>query len=70
MNIITENCKIDKKLINQMFPDLENLLELHRNLLNQLINRYAQSSHKYITSVGDILLKIVAYFKISFQLFF
>jgi hypothetical protein len=52
-------CKIDSKQINQIFPDLDRLIEFHQNLLTQLVDRYKTSSHKYINSIGDILLSIV-----------
>lgn len=54
-------CKIDTKQINQIFPDLDRLIEFHQNLLSQLVDRYKTSSHKYINSIGDILLNIVRY---------
>ena len=54
------DCKIDSKLINQMFPDLERLIQLHKNLLNKLIERYKKSDEKYVNSIGDILKDIVS----------
>ena len=53
------DCKIDVKLINQMFPDLDKLIQLHKNLLNKLIDRYKKSNEKYVNSIGDILKDIV-----------
>lgn len=59
-------CKIDQKIIQQMFPDLDRLIELHKNLLDQLMERYKLSENKYIESIGDILLNIVSNFKLDF----
>ena len=49
-----------------MFPDLDRLIELHKNLLDQLMERYKLSENKYIESIGDILLNIVSNFKLDF----
>ena len=63
-------CKIDQKIIQQMFPDLDRLIELHKNLLDQLMERYKLSENKYIESIGDILLNIVRNFKLIKMYFF
>ncbi len=54
-----DECKIEPKLLQQMFPDLNKLIELHKAFLDQLISKYQQSSNKFIESIGDILLEIV-----------
>jgi predicted PurR-regulated permease PerM len=58
---MVSECKIDQKYIQQMFPDLDRLIELHKNLLDQLMERYKSSENKYIESIGDILLDIVSF---------
>jgi len=59
---MVNECKIDQKCIQQMFPDLDRLIELHKSLLDQLMERYKLSENKYIESIGDILLDIVSTF--------
>ena len=59
INVMIHDCKIEPKHIQQMFPDLERLIELHRSLLDELMERYNQSENKYIETIGDILLEIV-----------
>jgi hypothetical protein len=59
VNVMLNDCKIDRKELNQIFPDLDKLYHLHRNLLNKLIERYETSEHRYINSIGDILLDIL-----------
>ena len=59
-------CKIEQKCIEQMFPDLEKLIELHSSLLTQLIERYKLSDNKFIESIGDILLDIVRFSDLKF----
>jgi len=61
VNAMLSECKIDPKYIQQMFPDLDRLIELHKNLLDQLMERYKSSENKYIESIGDILLDIVSF---------
>lgn len=51
-----DECKIDQKILQQMFPDLNKLINLHKTFLDQLIKKYQQSSTKFIDSIGDILL--------------
>jgi hypothetical protein len=59
VNVMLTDCKIEHKYLVQMFPDLDRLADLHKNLLEQLIERYKSSKNKYIDSIGDILSKIV-----------
>lgn len=54
-----DECKIEQKHLNQMFPDLSKLISVHRSILDQLISKYHNSSNKYIDSIGDILLETV-----------
>lgn len=63
VNVMLNDCKIDQKYLMQMFPDLDKLAELHKHLLDQLIERYKTSKNKFIDSIGDILSKIVIILK-------
>lgn len=58
MNVMLNECKIDPSIVKQMFPDLDRLIDLHRSLLEQLLERYKLSQHKFIESIGDILSSI------------
>lgn len=53
------DCKIESKYLDQIFPDLDRLIELHKSLLDQLIERYKISKNKFIESIGDILTQIL-----------
>ena len=58
--MLVNDCKVEQKIIDQIFPDLERLMELHKNLLDLLLERYKNSKNKYIESIGDILNNIVS----------
>jgi hypothetical protein len=58
VHVMVNECKIEPALMKQMFPDLDRLIELHRNMLDQLLERYKLSQHKFIESIGDILSNI------------
>ena len=60
VNVMINDCKIEQKHMQQMFPDLERLIDLHKDLLDSLMERYKISNNKYIESIGDILLEIVS----------
>jgi hypothetical protein len=60
VNVMINDCKIEQKHMQQMFPDLERLIDLHKDLLDSLMERYKISNNKYIESIGDILLDIVS----------
>lgn len=62
VNVMLNDCRIDAKHLEQMFPDLDRFAELHKCLLEHLIERYKVSKNKFIDSIGDILLKIVSSF--------
>jgi hypothetical protein len=59
--VMLNECKVEQTILKQLFPDLDKLLELHRDLLHQLLERYKLSQHKYIESIGDILSNIVRF---------
>lgn len=59
VNGMLNDCKIEQKVLAQMFPDLDKLLGLHKNLLNKLIERYRTSQNKFVNSIGDILVDVV-----------
>ena len=61
VHVMLNECKIEPALLKQMFPDLDRLIELHRNMLDQLLERYKLSQHKFIESIGDILSNIVRF---------
>ena len=63
VNVMVNDCKVEQKLIHQMFPDLERLIDLHRNLLDLLMERYKLSENKHVESIGDILLDIVSFLR-------
>lgn len=56
------DCRVDHKHLEQMFPDLDRFADLHKSLLEQLIERYKVSKNKFIDSIGDILINIVRIF--------
>ncbi|CAF0793101.1 unnamed protein product [Brachionus calyciflorus] len=60
MSILVNDCRVEQKLVDQIFPDLEKLMELHKSLLDELIDRYKISKNKFIESIGDILYKILS----------
>ncbi len=60
VHVMVNECRIEPALMKQMFPDLDRLIELHRNMLDQLLERYKLSQHKFIESIGDILSHIVS----------
>lgn len=43
-----------------MFPDLDQLIDLHSKFLNKLFERFKTSPNKYLESVGDILVEFVS----------
>ena len=53
-----KDCKIEQKLLQQMFPDLDRLIALHHELLEDLMKRYQESDKKFVKSIGDILLEV------------
>ena len=59
LNVMQNECKIDAKYLQQMFPDLDRLIELHRQLLDSLMSRYQQCDKKFVNSIGDILLEVL-----------
>lgn len=59
VNVMLNDCRVEPKYLLSMFPDLDRFADLHKSLLEQLINRYKISKNKFIDSIGDILLKIV-----------
>ena len=61
VNVMINDCKIEQKYMQQMFPDLERLIDLHKDLLDRLMERYKISNNKYIEAIGDILLDIVSH---------
>lgn len=61
MNKIVQDCKVEQKQLEQMFPDLDQLIELHSKFLTKLINRYKTSQNKYLDQIGDILFEFVSY---------
>ena len=61
-----DECKIEQKLLQQMFPDLTKLINLHKTFLDQLVNKYLKSSNKFIESIGDVLLETVNFFFLTF----
>ena len=70
-NILINECRIESKTLEQIFPDLESLMNLHKVLLDHLIERYRTSKNKHVNSIGDILLNIVRiYLNFFFNNFF
>jgi hypothetical protein len=57
---LINDCKVDAMQVEKMFPDLDMLIELHSNLLQNLIERFKQGNKKCINSVGDILADCVS----------
>ena len=60
MNRIAHDCKIEQKQLEQMFPDLDQLIELHSKFLSKLFERFKVSQNKYMESIGDILFEYVS----------
>lgn len=61
-SILINDCRIEPNILDQIFPDLEKLMDLHKILLDQLIDRYRISKNKFIEYIGDILSNIVINF--------
>jgi hypothetical protein len=59
VNVMLNEYKVDIRLLRQMFPDLDKLIDLHHTLLARLMERYKIANNKQITSISDILLDIV-----------
>lgn len=59
-------CRVDPKYLQQMFPDLDRFADLHKSLLEQLIERYNVSKNKFVDSIGDILINIVCVYHFNF----
>ncbi len=59
MNAMQDECKIEQKLLHQMFPDLGKLISLHKTFVDLLVQKYQQCSNKFIDSIGNILLETV-----------
>lgn len=58
-NILINECRIESNILEQIFPDLDSLMNLHKVLLDHLIDRYRTSKNKHVDSIGDILSNIV-----------
>ncbi len=59
VDVMLKNCNVEQKYIQQLFPDIEKLIDLHKSLLDNLMDRYKLSNNKFIETIGDILLEIV-----------
>ncbi len=58
LNVMQKECKIEQKYLQQMFPDLDRLINLHRELLDDLMQKYQESDKKFVKSIGNILLEV------------
>lgn len=58
LNVMQKECKIEQKYLQQMFPNLDRLIALHRDLLDDLMQKYQQSDKKFAKSIGDVLLEV------------
>jgi hypothetical protein len=57
---VAHDCKVEQKQLEQMFPDLDQLIDLHSKFLSKLFERFKTSSDKLVESVGDILIEFVS----------
>ena len=37
VNVMLNECKVESKQVNQIFPDLDRLIDFHRDLLKKLV---------------------------------
>ncbi len=56
---MAHDCKVEQKQLEQMFPDLDQLIDLHSKFLSKLFERFKTSSDKLVELVGDILIEFV-----------
>ena len=60
VRVMMSECKLDSRQMEQMFPNLERLIEFHTRLLDDLVERYKTSPRKFVQVIGDILLKTLS----------
>jgi hypothetical protein len=60
VNRIAHDCKVEQKQLEQMFPDLDQLIDLHSKFLGKLFDRFKASQDRYFECIGDILIEFVS----------